>query len=313
MTNPRWTPPAPGSLAGRTAIVTGANSGLGRASALALAGAGAKVVMACRDLVKAEEAADAVRGAHPGSCVETRRLDLADLASVFTFARDHRAQGDRLDILLNNAGVMALDESRTRDGFESQFGINHLGHFALTMALLPVLCDTPGISRVVTVSSMGHRAGRLHLDDVMYERRRYRRWGAYFQSKLANLAFAAELDRRLRERGWPVESLAAHPGTASTELGKVGSSATNWVLRSLFPVVGRGPSAGAASQLRACLDPDAVGGQFWGPRWMVAGAAVLERPSRRARDVHAAGALWNLSEDLTGVGLDQPLPSTHTD
>lgn len=281
---------------GRTAVITGANSGLGLQTARALAAARARVVLACRSTDRGAAAAKRVRDAVPYAEVEVRRLDLADLASVREFAS---GVDGPLDLLVNNAGVMALDRGRTVDGFETQFGVNHLGHFALTAHLLPSLLRAPG-SRVVTVSSVGHRAGRLRPDDLMGERR-YRRWGAYWQSKLANLLFTAELDRRLRRGGAGTQALAAHPGGARTHLGTEGSGVTNRMLDVVVPLVTQSAAAGALLTLRAATDPGARGGQYYGPRLGGIGAPVLETPSRQARDPEAARVLWETSVRLTGV------------
>ena len=229
-----------------------------------------------------------------------RELDLASLVSVRRFADRLGADAGPVDVLLNNAAVMAVDRSRTQDGFEMHFGVNHLGHFALAGLLLPVLARSPG-ARVVNVSSIIHRLGRLDLDDPMYAERRYSRWGAYCQSKLANLLFTAELDRRLSGAGSGVTALSSHPGMARTELGKQGSSTTNWVMRNLTPAVVRSPDAGAASVVRACVDPGARGGDCYGPRWLAGGSPILETPSWRARRPDDARRLWELSERLTGV------------
>jgi NAD(P)-dependent dehydrogenase (short-subunit alcohol dehydrogenase family) len=194
---------------------------------------------------------------------------------------------------------MAVDQGRTDDGFETQIGVNHLGHFALTAGLAPLLLATPG-SRVVNVSSVGHRAGRLALDDLMYERRRYSRWGAYFQSKLANLLFTAELHRRLTEAGAATSALAAHPGGSNTDLGREGSGLLNKTLRFVAPL-GQSAYAGALPIVRAATDPAATGGQLYGPSLVFRGHPVVETPSRRARRSTDAQALWHLSEELTGT------------
>lgn len=301
MAEKQWTAADIPDQTGRTVVITGANSGLGCASASMLAGAGAHVVMACRNPDKAARAADALRSTHPGARIDVSELDLASLDSVRAFAARIAGSGLTIDVLMNNAGIMAVDQGTTVDGFEMQFGVNHLGHFALTGLLLPLLVSNPAGARIVNVSSMGHRAGRMNLDDPNAEQRRYRRWPAYFQSKLANLLFTAELHGRLSSARSSVVALAAHPGTATTELGKVGSSASNWVLRRAFGAALRGPEPGALSQVRAATDPSARGGDYFGPRWMVAGRPQRETPSRRARNADDARRLWELSEQLTGV------------
>ena len=294
-----WTTADIPDLTGRVAVITGSNAGLGFHIAADLAGAGARVIMACRNETKATEAAHRIRTSAPRGTVETMTLDLADLASVRAFAEQLGATVDRLDILGNNAGLMAIDESRTTDGFETQFGVNHLGHFALTGLVLPLLLATPD-SRVVNHSSMGHRPGKIHIDDLMYERHRYSRWPAYFQSKLANLLFSLELQRRLSRAGASTIALTAHPGGSRTDLGVEGSGLLNKALR---PIGGFGQSAarGALPFVRACVDPSARGGDFFGPRYLLFGSPRLETPTKRARDAAMAGRLWSASEELTGI------------
>ena len=298
MSQTRWTPKNISDNSGRTICITGANSGLGLEAARNLVGAGAHVIMACRNAEKAEAAAQSLRSGK-GS-VEVRQLDLASLASIRQFSAQLLADGIELDGLMNNAGLMALDQSRTEDGFETQIGVNHLGHFALTGLILPSLMKRPH-SRIVNVSSMGHIPGKIHLDDLMCDRRRYSRWGAYFQSKLANILFTNELERRLRETQSTTISLAAHPGTARTELGKAGTSATNLVMRRLTPVLTRTGVQGCEAQVRAMVDPNAIGREYYGPKYQMFGAPVKVTPSRRARNMNDARRLWEISEELTGV------------
>lgn len=286
-------------LDGKVAVVTGANSGIGFEASRLLARAGARVLLACRDRGRAEAAA-----ARIGPGAEVVLLDLASLASVADAAEAIKAITGRLDILVNNAGVMAVDRARTQDGFEMQFGVNHLGHFALTARLAPLLLASPE-ARVVTVSSPAHRLGVLRLDDLMFEKRRYDRWRPYFQSKLANLLFSLEFDRRLRAAGQPVSSLAAHPGASRTELGQEGHGLVNMVLR---PMGGFGQPAGlgALAVVRAAADPAAEGGEFFGPQFMMFGYPVREIPSGRARHRADAERLWERSEALTGVRFEIP-------
>jgi NAD(P)-dependent dehydrogenase (short-subunit alcohol dehydrogenase family) len=275
---------------GRRVIVTGANSGLGRAAAAALAAAGARVVLACRDIGKGEAAAATMTGS-----VEVRRLDLADLESVRTFAEGVR----QVDVLVNNAGVMAVPFGTTADGFELQIGTNHLGHFALTGLLLPRITD-----RVVTVSSPAHRFGRVEVDDLNWQGRGYGPWKAYAQSKLANLLFMFELNRRLTAHGTPVRSVGAHPGYSRTELS---SHYTRWPLRWLMPLGDRIGAAqpawmGALTTLYAAT-MDVPGGSYVGPGWPgeMRGYPSLVHATKRARDPQTARALWECSEQLTGV------------
>jgi NAD(P)-dependent dehydrogenase (short-subunit alcohol dehydrogenase family) len=286
---PNWTAADITDQRGRTFVVTGANSGIGAATARALARAGAKVVLACRDTAKGSAAAATM----PGD-VEVRRLDLADLAAVRSFA----GGVDRVDVLINNAGVMALPKGTTADGFERQFGTNHLGHFALTGLLLPRIAD-----RVVTLSSATHRAGRIDFADVNFERRRYGRWTAYAQSKLANLLFAYELQRRLEAASSPVRSLAAHPGYASTELQSHTESYQDRVMSLGNRLIGQSADMGALPSLYAATVGDVRGGQFIGPSALLGlrGHPKVVRSSPASLDPVAAAELWTLSERLTGV------------
>ena len=296
-----WTTADIPDQSGRVAVVTGANSGLGYHVALALAEAGADVVLACRNAEKAESAMASIRSFAPGATVSFSRLDLADLSSVAAFAGDFASTHDRLDLLINNAGLMAVAESRTVDGFETQIGVNHLGHFALTQRLLPAITSTPG-ARVASMSSLAHRGGRLALDDLMFERRGYGRWAAYCQSKLANLLFVAELQRRLAESGSGAIAVAAHPGMAQTNLGSE-YALTNWIMRLSAPFGQGSAAARALPLLRAATDPAVLGGQFYGPKWGVFGPPVLETPSQQARDSATARALWEVSAGLTDQAL----------
>jgi NAD(P)-dependent dehydrogenase (short-subunit alcohol dehydrogenase family) len=276
---------------GRTFVVTGANSGLGEATARLLAHQGATVVLACRNAAKGESAAARMTGA-----VSVRRLDLADLASVREFA----AETPPFDVLINNAGVMAIPLSRTADGFEMQIGTNFLGHFALTGLLLPHIAD-----RVVTVSSNAHRWGRINLADLNWERRRYQRWLAYGQSKLADLMFAYELDRRLTRAGSAVRSVAAHPGYAATELQSETGSRADRIMSLGNRLVAQSAERGALPTLYAATMPDVRGGEYYGPSGIaeLAGHPTRVGSSRSSKDTGTAGALWSLAEELTGVSF----------
>jgi NAD(P)-dependent dehydrogenase (short-subunit alcohol dehydrogenase family) len=290
-------------LSGRVAVVTGANRGLGREVTRYLAGRGARVIMACRDEAGGEAAAAALRtSAAVAGALEVRPLDLASLGSVEKFAAGLAGE-QRLDLLANNAGLMAVDRGLTADGFETHIGVNHLGHFALTARLLPLLLDTDG-SRVVTMSSMGARLGHVDVGDLMWERRPYDRWQAYFQSKLANLLFTFELDRRLRAAGAGTAALAAHPGGARTSLGHHGRSWTNRLVPLWTPFL-QPASLGALGLVRAATDPAARGGEYYGPLLQAWGPPVRERPGRPARDPQVAARLWEESERHTGC---RPLP-----
>ncbi|MGH9185114.1 MAG: oxidoreductase [Acidimicrobiales bacterium] len=282
-------------------MVTGANAGLGLATTKVLARNGAKVLLACRNLEKAEVAAEEVRAVATGE-VEIVPLDLASLTSIAAAAKLVRDSESRLDLLLNNAGLMAIDEAKTEDGFEMQLGVNHLGHFALTAGLAPLVLASPG-SRIVTMSSMGHRMGRLNIDDLFFEKRGYDRWRPYLQSKLANLLFTAELHRRITEAKVATMALAAHPGGSNTDLGQEGGVLTNKLFKPFTPLM-QPAWLGALPILRAATDPAAQSGQFYGPRIIVRGHPVVETPSRRARRAGDARRLWERSEDLTGLTID---------
>ncbi|WP_063044430.1 oxidoreductase [Nocardia pseudovaccinii] len=273
---------------GRTIIVTGANSGLGAATVRALAGAGAQVVLACRNLAKGEKVAGEL-----GARAEVRELDLADLASVRAFAD----AVDRADVLINNAGVMAVPQRRTADGFEMQIGTNHLGHFALTGLLLEKISD-----RVVTVSSGAHRAGKIDLDDLNWERRKYQRWSAYGQAKLANLMFAYELQRRLTAAGSSKISVAAHPGYAATELQSHTESIQDKVMALGNRLLAQSAEMGALPEIYAATE-QVEPGAFYGPDgWGgMRGYPGLSGSTAASKDEQVARGLWELSEKLTGV------------
>ncbi|MGE2815374.1 oxidoreductase [Mycobacterium heidelbergense] len=282
-----WTAADLPSFAGRTAIITGANSGLGEITARELAAKGAKIVMAVRNTEKGDAAAQRMRGE-----VEVRRLDLQDLSSVRQFADGV----DKADVLINNAGIMAAGYALTVDGFEGQIGTNHLGHFALTNLLLPKLTD-----RVVTVSSMAHWAGRINFDDLHFKTRRYSPWLAYSQSKLANLLFTSELQRRLEAAASPLRAVAAHPGYSHTNLqGASGRKLGDALMSAATRVFATNADFGARQTLYAASQ-DVPGNAFVGPRFGYVGRTQPVGRSRRARDAAAAAALWELSEQLTGT------------
>jgi NAD(P)-dependent dehydrogenase (short-subunit alcohol dehydrogenase family) len=297
---PNWTTADIPDQTGRTAIITGANTGLGYETAVALAGQGARVVLAVRNLDKGKQAATRIAESHPGATVELQELDLTSLASIRAAAEQLRADHDRIDLLINNAGVMWTPKSTTADGFELQFGTNHLGHFALTGLLLDRLLPVPG-SRVVTVSSIGHRLrAAIHFDDLQWEHS-YNRVGAYGQSKLANLLFTYELQRRLAPRG-TTAAVAAHPGGSRTELTRNVPrlvAAVNAVLEPLY----QGADRGALPTLRAATDPGVHGGQYYGPGGIgeLRGYPKVVPSSDQSHDVKLQRRLWEVSEDLTGV------------
>jgi NAD(P)-dependent dehydrogenase (short-subunit alcohol dehydrogenase family) len=290
---------------GRTAIVTGGNSGLGRIVASELAKHGARVVIASRDNAKSAEAARAIVAGFPSSKVEAAQLDLANLGSIRAFADRIRAGHEHIDLLVNNAGVMAAPYRRTADGFELQFGTNHLGHFALTGLLLPLLNGRPD-ARVVTVSSNNHKGGRIQFDDLQGEHH-YSRWGAYSQSKLANLLFAFELDRRLKAAEWPLISVAAHPGYAATNLQLSGPPLyERLAMRVSNRLFAQSAEMGALPLLYAATARDVSGGSYVGPdgRGEIRGHPTLVQASARAHDEEAARRLWDVSEQLTDVRYD---------
>jgi NAD(P)-dependent dehydrogenase (short-subunit alcohol dehydrogenase family) len=302
----RWSTSDIPDLSGRTAVVTGANSGLGKATARELARRGARVVMACRSRDRAEEAqADLLRDV-PGADLPVEILDLARLADVEAFAERFADAYDRLDLLYCNAGIMAVPRGETEDGFEMQFGVNVLGHFALIGRLLPVLLDTEG-SRVVTLSSLAAWSGKIYFDDLNLERS-YGRWKAYNQSKLADLMLALELDRRLQEQGATTKALAAHPGLSNTDLQttsveKNGSKAEELFYSLTMDRIAQSAAQGAEPQLRAGTDPLARGGAFYGPKYWMRGPAVEANPPRAALDAGARVRLWETCERLTGTSV----------
>jgi NAD(P)-dependent dehydrogenase (short-subunit alcohol dehydrogenase family) len=285
----KWTAADIPDQSGRTHVVTGANSGLGQVIATELARAGANVIVACRDTAKGEQAASAM----PGNA-EVRHLDLSDLASVRAFAA---GLGD-IAVLVNNAGVMATPQRRTKDGFELQIGTNHLGHFALTGLLLGRIAD-----RVVTMSSFAHRMGRIDLDDLNWERRRYQRWAAYGQSKLANLLFTYELQRQLTATGSSRQALASHPGYAATNLQSHTDSIQDGVMGITNRLFAQSADMGALPALYAATVPSIPGGSYVGPDGPLEqrGYPKIVKSSKRSYDEATAAGLWTLSEELTGV------------
>ncbi len=293
---------------GKIAVVTGANGGLGLEVARELARKGAHVVMAARDQDKADEARISILADIPDASLEVQPLDLASLASVREAAERILAVHPRIDILVNNAGVMGIPERRTEDGFEMQFGVNHLGHFALTALLIPSLLRSPD-ARVVSVTSWGRKAGRPVDPDNPHMAGRYEPWRAYAQSKLANVHFALELDRRFRDAGAPARSIVVHPGFSNTDLQarSVRETRGGWSQRFFHETVrrvGMTPSRGALSLLRAATDPNAVGGAFYTPRFVSWGSPVRRPLFRGARNQEAMTTLWEVSERETGITFD---------
>jgi len=301
MTRARWSPTDTPPLAGRTAVVTGANSGLGLETARALAAHGAAVVLAVRAVSKGEAAAADIRSSAPGSDVAVQELDLASLASIRDAAAALRERHARIDLLVNNAGVMWTPRSTTEDGFELQFGVNHLGHFAFTGLLLDRLLAVAG-SRVVTVSSVAHRfRSRIDPEDLAGTHD-YNRFSAYTRSKLANLLFTYELQRRLVTAGAPTTAFAAHPGWCRSDLARNSPAAFRQVERLAQPFA-QTAAMGARPILRAATDPAATGGGYYGPGGVAQlwGNARFVRSNRDSYDREFARRLWSASEALTGV------------
>lgn len=305
----RWTAADIPDLTGRTAVVTGASAGIGLETARVLAGSGALVVLACRNVDKAMQAADRIRAGDSRARTAVVRLDLASLASVRAAAEEIRASHPRLDLLINNAGVMEVPYERTQDGFELTFATNHLGHFALTGEVLDLLLATPG-SRIVTMSSMGHVEGVMDFDDLQSERG-YEPANAYHQSKLANLLFTYELDRRLRGAVAPTIALGSHPGVVYTDLFHTRSRLDQLLLSPRLRVINfwavQSVRMGALPTLRAAVDPSARGGDYFGPRRyglrrrFYTGYPAAVESSERSHDVADQARLWEISEQLTGV------------
>ena len=305
----KWTATDITDQAGRVAVITGANSGIGLVAARELARAGARVVLAVRATNRGEEAAGTVRTAAPAAEVETMQLDLADLSSVRSFAEAFGERHDGLDLLVNNAGVMALPQRRTADGFEMQLGTNHLGHFALTGLLLGRLLARPE-PRVVTVASEAHKIGKIDFDDLQGERR-YHKWKAYGQSKLANLLFTFELGRRADAAGTALRSVAAHPGYAATNLQSAGPRMAGSKLSERVMSIGnrifaQDDEKGALPTLYAATVADLPTGTYVGPDgpFEMQGYPRPVKANARARDEQTARRLWEVSEELTGVSYD---------
>lgn len=300
----QWTAKDVPDLRGKTIVVTGGNSGLGFESAKVLASKGAEVILACRSPSRGEVAKQEILRRFPHVELRVMKLDLQDLLSVEAFASEFSKCHNHLHVLLNNAGIMNTPYGLTQDGFESQMGTNHLGHFALTGRLLNALKRTPG-SRVVTLSSSAHRVGKISFDNLLFRYGRgYTPLKAYGRSKLANLLFAYELQRRLERHGVDCISVAAHPGASQTNLGRHIENA--FFMRLLNPVLKRvvqDPASGALPQIRASVDPQVRGGEYYGPDGLceMSGYPVTVRSSKASRRMRDAKKLWQASEQLTGV------------
>ncbi len=304
-----WTKNDIPDLTGKTAVVTGANSGIGFEAALGLAEKGARIVLACRNQAKATEAADAIRARAPEAATEILPLDLSSLDSIRDFADGLRRGHQKIDILCNNAGVMALPYRQTADGFEMQFGTNHLGHFALTGRLLDLVLAAPG-ARIVNVASQAHRFGRIRFHDLHWQQR-YGKWRAYGQSKVANLLFTLELQRRLTERGASAIAVACHPGYSATHLQAVGPEmeGSRWMGRITDlgnRLLAQDAAMGALPTLYAATADDVAAGDYIGPDGFLemAGHPKKVGRTRYARKTDVAEKLWQESERLTGVRYD---------
>jgi NAD(P)-dependent dehydrogenase (short-subunit alcohol dehydrogenase family) len=307
-----WTPDSIPDLSGRRMIITGGNSGIGWEAAKVLAGKGASIILAVRSVEKGNDAAQQIRDAHPTADVEVMPLDLADLASVRAFAGAYQGRYNALDVLINNAGVMALPQRKTADGFEMQFGTNHLGHFALTGLLLPTILATPK-ARVVTVSSGAHRFGKMNFNDLQSEKR-YDKWSVYGQSKLSNLLFAYELQRRFEaahadaaDRNHPI-SVGVHPGYVATNLQAAGPRMAGSRVQEMLMGWGNRIFAGTAAQgaiptIYAATSPEVNGCDYIGPlgKGKKHSIPAKEHSTDRSYNVEDASRLWEVSENLTGV------------
>lgn len=301
---------------GRVAVVTGANGGLGLETTRELARRGAVVVMGVRDQEKAQRAAAEIRAEIPDARLVLRELDLASLASVNAFVERVVDEHPRIDLLINNAGVMAIPHSSTDDGFEMQFGTNHLGHFALTAKLMPAMKHRPGARIVTVTSAVRHAATKLDSDDLNMEEK-YSPWGAYGRSKVANMNFALELDQRLKSAGAQAVSLVAHPGYSNTDLQAHSARAHGGTSQRFFAKTvqwfGMSPAKGALPQLRAATDPEAGGGELYTPRWVNSGSPVRRPVTGFRNRPDDMQTLWSVSEQATGIQFDVEAPATGGD
>ena len=301
----RWTTAEIPDLSGKVAVVTGANSGVGFETALELARCGATTILACRSASRGEAALQRINRNVARSEVDLIQLDLGDLDSVEEFVHRFRQVHGKLDLLVNNAGIMATPYRTTKDGFESQFGTNHLGHFALTAKLMPAIIASRS-SRVVNVSSIGHRGATIDFNELMFDRSNYSRWQAYYRSKLANLLFTYEMQRRIEHAQIEnVASIAAHPGVSRTNLGR-GLGLVGTLLKPLAFLLFQNAKMGALPILRAATDQDAQGGQYYGPDRPNerSGFPVVVSSSPESHDEKTARRLWEQSEELTGIKFD---------
>ena len=305
---PKWKARDIPDLTGKVVVVTGANSGIGLETARELARGGAHTILACRSTERGQRAMGDLRAEMPASSVELMMLDLGSLSSIREFALEFAEGHARLDVLIDNAGIMAVPYSQTEDGFESQMGINHLGHFALTGRLLERLLATPG-ARVVTVSSIGHRGATMDFENLLFEKGGYTPFRPYWRSKLANLVFTYELHRRLRSAGAHLSALAAHPGLSSTNIGShIGRHWYSRIQQPLMSPFTQTAAMGALPTLRAAVDPDAAGGQYYGPSGLggLRGHPVVVSSNAASHNSQHSRRLWRVSEELTGVHYSLP-------
>ena len=297
MSNSTWNTSDIPDQKGRVVIITGTTSGLGKAAATVFAGKNATVIMAVRNIEKAGKVANEIQGKYPGSDLKILELDLTSLVSIKSFSDAVKKTYDHLDLLINNAGIMMCPYSKTSDGFEIQMGTNHLGHFALTGHLFPLLKKTRD-SRIVATSSLMHKIGNIDFSDINWEKRNYNTRKAYGDSKLANLLFVYELGRKLKDENRAPKVTAAHPGWTRTELQRYSGS-----FEFLNRFFAQDPDMGVLPTLRAAIDPEGETGDFYGPSGFMEakGYPVKVKSNRRSHDIHSAGKLWDLSQELTGI------------
>jgi NAD(P)-dependent dehydrogenase (short-subunit alcohol dehydrogenase family) len=297
MSNSNWNTNSIADQSGRVVVITGATSGLGKEAAIILAGKNATVIMAVRDALKGEQVAEEIKKAVPNAKIEVRKLDLGSLSSVKAFSEGVIANYNRLDILINNAGVMNCPFSKTEDGFEIQMGTNHLGHFALTGLLMPLLKKTKG-ARIVATSSIAHRQGKIDFEDINWEKRKYNTIKAYSDSKIANLFFAYELARKLKDDPNAPLITAAHPGWTSTDLQR-----HSLLFRVLNPFFSQNVANGVLPTLRAATDENAKPGDYFGPSGFqeLKGAPIVVKSNEMSHNKANAKRLWDMSEQMTGI------------
>lgn len=306
MKKTEWTIDEVSDLKGKVIIVTGANVGLGYESTKIFAQKNATVIMACRSKERADEARNQIVNEFPNADLITMTLDLSSLNSVKAFSDSFKKKYNRLDVLLNNAGIMTVPYGKTEDGFELQNGVNHLGHFALTVQLFELIKNTQD-SRIVNVSSIAHKQGKMDFDNYLYENGDYGKMKSYGRSKLSNLLFTYELDRRIKEKGYAVKVLAAHPGTSSTELGRyLKSEASSNSFLKFALKFGQPPYMGCLPQVRASVDVNAKSGQYYGPNGLfeMKGNPVLVKSNKRSHNLSDAKLLWEKSEQLTNIKFE---------